>query len=193
MSAPQLLRGCGLLFAAALITSPAAAQSISSCDEISGLVANGQFADALYELDDCRRNVETAYFDGMVEVVNVPIAGLQPSGGGVEGAMGINVVTIRHGDFESQFTSGSGASENPMSGLASLAGLSAALGVRQEGVEEVRLGRRLTGQLEDDNGRLTMTVGLDDGMLVTKGSGDRDQLVELVTEMIQLLEDYIEG
>lgn len=192
MSASRLFRAAGLTVVMALLAAPADGQ-IRSCDEISGLVASGQYADALYELDDCRRNVETAYYDGMVEALNVPIAGLEPSGGSVEGAIGIIVVNFGHGPFDSNFTSGSGRAENPMAGLASLAGLSSALGVRQEGVEEVRLGRRLTGQLEDDNGELTMTVGLDDGMLVTEGRGDRDQLIELVTELIQLLEDYIGG
>lgn len=192
MPAPRFFRACGLLFVAALIASPASAQ-IRSCDEISSLVAAGQYADALYELDDCRRNVETAYYDGMVEAVNVPIAGLQPEAGGVEGAIGIIVVSFGHGPFESQFTSGSGANENPMASLTSLAGLSSALGVRQEGVEEVRLGRRLTGQLEDDGGDLKMTVSIDEGLLVTEGRGDRDQLIELVTELVRLLEDYIGG
>lgn len=178
----------------AVAATPALAQNgdTSSCDLVSDLVSSGDYADALYELDICRNNVRKLWFDGMLEVVNVPMAGLQPSDGTIEGAMGINVITIHHGPWESTFTSGSGAAEDPMSSLASLAGgLSGAFGVRQEGVEDVRLGRRTTGKLETRGDDLTMTVALDEGMLVTKGDGGRDQLTELVQGLIEALEDYI--
>lgn len=193
MSPVRILRAACLALSAAIIAAPAAAQTPPSCNEITSLVSGGQYADALYEIDDCRRLVQGLLYDGAIEVVSVPVAGLQPSGGTVEGAMGITVVTFNHGDFESSYTSGSGAAENPLSSIAGLAGLSSALGIREEGVEEVRLGRRTTGRLEDDNGRLTMTVGMDDGVLVTKGRGDRNVLIELVTELMAILDDYFGG
>jgi hypothetical protein len=193
MPPARILCAACLALSAAFVAAPVAAQNPASCDEITGLVSSGQYADALYEIDDCRRNVQTLLYDGAIEAVNRPVAGLQPSGGSVEGAMGITVLTFGHGDFESSYTSGSGAAENPMASLAGLAGLSSALGIREEGVEEVRLGRRTTGRLEDDNGRLTMTVAMDDGVLVTEGRGYRNVLIELVTELMSILEDYFGG
>lgn len=182
------------LSAFAFLAAPAWAQDgdTSSCDLIADLVASGDYADALFELDICESNVRKRWYDGMVDVVNVPIEGIEPGDASVEGAMGISVVTFEHGPWESTFTSGTGGAENPMSGLAALAGgLSGAFGVQQDGVEDVRLGRRLNGRLETDGDELTMTVGLDDGVLVTKGEGDRDQLIALVRAITEILDEYL--
>ena len=178
----------------AIVVSPAYAQDgdTSSCRLIPELLDEQAFADLLYELDICRNNVRKLWFDGMVGVVNVPMAGLQAGDATIEGAMGITVITFEHGPWESTFTSGSGAAEDPMSSIAALAGgLSGAFGVQQEGVEDVRLGRRTTGKLETRDDELTMTVGLDEGMLVTKGEGPRDQLTALVQAIIEALNDYM--
>ena len=111
--------------------------------------------------------------------------------GKVEGVMGINSVTIMHGDIKTTFTSGAGAAESPMAGLGALASLGAALGVRQEGFEEVRLGRRTTGQLETkSDGSFSLLVTLDEGMLAHTGP-DKDQLTAFATETIGILQDYI--
>ncbi len=166
------------------------AQDLSSCAEINPLAQSGDFGDALWELDVCRGALEKAWYDGLVTVLRVAIEGLQPSGGTVEGAMGINMVTIMHGDIETTFTSGTGTSESPMAGLSALAGLSSAFGVREEGVEEVRLGRRTTGRLEEkSDGRFSLMVTLDEGVLVQEGP-DKDQLQAVATETIRIVTAY---
>jgi hypothetical protein len=182
-----------IVLAAALIVLPssASAQDVEACSLIGSLVASESYGDALWEIDACKRGVETLWYDGLVAALNVPIQGLEPSGGVVEGAMGINAVTISHGDIESTFTSGAGAAASPMAGLGALASLGASFGVRQEGFEEVRLGRRTTGQLETKaDGTYGLMVTLDDGVLMQTGP-DKDQLQAVATEMIRILEDYL--
>lgn len=179
-----------LALVAVLTPAPGQAQDLSSCAQVNSLAEAGNIGDALWELDICRNVLETAWYDGLVHVLNVEIAGLHPSGGEVEGVMGINSVRIRHGEVETTFTSGTGTSESPMAGLSSLAGLSSALGMRQPGVEEVRLGRRTTGRLEEkSDGSFSLMVTLDEGVLMQEGP-DRDQLQAVATETIRIVEAY---
>ena len=182
-----------LLAAFAVTATPqhASSQDLSSCAQINTLAEDGRIGDALWELDLCRTALETAWLDGLLEALNVEIEGLQPSGGSVSGMMGINTVEITHGDVETKFTSGTGAAESPMAGLSSLAGIANALGVREEGVEEVRLGRRTTGRLEEKSGgQFTLTVSLDEGVLVQEGP-DKDQIQAVATAVIRILQDYL--
>ena len=168
----------------------AKAQDISSCSQIDALVQGASYGDAIWEIDACRRGVETLWYNGLVEALSVPIAGLEPSGGTVEGAFGINALEIRHGEVSTTFTSGAGAAESPMSGLGALASLGASFGVREAGVEEVRLGRRTTGRLEEkSDGSFSLMVSLDEGVLVQDGP-DKDQLQAVAMETIEILRAY---
>lgn len=179
-----------LLLTTVIAAAPAAAQDLNACHQIPDLVAEEAWADLLFELDMCKGAAEKAWFDGMVEAVSVPIEGLEPSNATVEGAMGITALTFGHGPIESTFTSGVGQAENPMSALSGLGGLASALGVRQEGMEEVRLGRRQTGMLEEKHDGYTLTVSLDEGMLVHEGP-DRDQLIAVSRAIIEIIQDYM--
>lgn len=176
-----------------MVPGAATAQDISSCAEVNSLAQAGDIADALWELDACKRGLETLWYDGMVDALNVPIDGLAPSGGEVEGVLGIMAVTIYHGDIKTTFTSGTGGSESPMAGLGALASLGAAFGVREAGVEEVRLGRRMTGRLEEkSDGTFSLMVSLDEGVLLQEGP-DRDQLQAVATEAISILTEYFQN
>ena len=129
----------------------------------------------------------------MVEALSVPIEGLDPRGGEVEGVLGIMAVTIYHGEVKTTFTSGTGVSESPMAGLGALASLGAAFGVREAGVEEVRLGRRTTGRLEEKaDGSFSLMVTLDEGVLMQEGP-DKDQLQAVATEAISILTAYFQN
>ncbi|MEM7416549.1 MAG: hypothetical protein AAF389_13675 [Gemmatimonadota bacterium] len=183
------------LFAVALSTlavAPVSAQDeLSSCRMIPDLLADEAWGDLLYEIDICRGYALRARNEGAIDVLAVPLAGLQAGESSVESAMGVTIFEFEHGPFESTFTGGSGQAENPMGNVAALVGgLSGAFGVQQEGVEEVRLGRRMTGRLETDGDELTMTVSVAEGMLETSGTGTRDQLIELVRAIVEVLEDY---
>ena len=173
-----------------MVPTGAQAQDITSCSQIDALVQDENYGDAIWELDACRRGLETLWYNGLVAALSVPIAGLEPSGGTVEGAFGINALEIRHGDVSTTFTSGAGAAESPMSGPGALAALGSSFGVREAGVEEVRLGRRTTGRLEEQSdGSFSLMVTLDEGVLVQEGP-DKDILQAVATETIEILRAY---
>lgn len=179
-----------LALAALSLPGAVAAQDISACEEIVPLARDGAIADALWELGACENVLQTLFYDGLVSALSVEIEGLAPSGGEVEGAMGINMVTIMHGPIKTEFTSGTGAAENPMAGLGAIAALGNAFGVREAGVEEVRLGRRLTGRLEEkSDGSFSLTVTIEEGLLVQEGP-DSDQLQAVARATIEILEEY---
>ncbi len=185
------IRAFSLLFSLVALSAPALhAQDFSSCAEVNEMVRAEEFGEALWLVERCKNALQTAWYDGLVEALRVPLAGLEPSGGEVEGAMGITTVNIAHGPVETTFTSGAGGAESPMAGLGALASLGSALGVRQPGVEEVRLGRRTTGRLEEkSDGTFSLMVTLEDGVLVQEGP-DAEQLQEVAMETIRILGAY---
>ena len=112
-------------------------------------------------------------------------------------AMGFSTVSITHSldgaEINTEFMSGAGGAESPMAGLGALASLSGALGVRQPGVEQVRLGR-LTGRLQDNgDGTYSLMVTLAGGEMLKHDGTDGDALQRFATEAIRLLQAYLGG
>lgn len=191
----------GLVLALALgslVVAPAAqAQQLEGCDKIEELVAAKRYQDALVEIDWCKRGVSELHFKRILEILEVPILGYDPGKGTVEGALGFNTVEITHSDgtndVKTTFTSGTGGAESPMAGLGALSGLASAFGVRQAGVEEVRLGRT-TGRLEEKSDDMySLTATLKGGQVAVWEGPDGEFLQEFAIFVIRVLQDYLAG
>ena len=81
--------------------------------------------------------------------------------------------------------------QSPMAGLGALAGLANAFGVREPGVEQVRIGRN-TGRLtEQSDGGYSLMVTLAGGQILTQEGPDGDLLQEFAARTISMLEEYL--
>ena len=171
------------------------AQDISSCARANEYARANNIGDALFQADLCRNALETLWYDGLLNAVNVSVAGLQPSDGRIEGALGVHVVTINHGSVMTTFTSGTGAAANPIAALGGLAALAGSFGVRKAAggarTEDVPLDRRTAATLErKQDGTCTMTTGTDDGVMVQEGA-DCDQVTAVGRELYEIIKGYL--
>ncbi len=145
------------------------AQGISSCARANEYAQASNIGDAIFQNGLCQNALLALWLDGLLDAINVPVAGLQPSEGVIEGALGVNVLKINHGSVATTFTSGTGEAANPIGALAGLAGLAGSFGVRQQTAggartEDVPLDRRTAATLErKEDGTCTMTTATDDG------------------------------
>ena len=173
----------------------AQAQDLEGCDEIDGFVAAGDYGQALVELGWCERTISELHFQKILDILGVTILGYEPGDGTVEAVMGFSTIEITHSDGATQvrttFASGIGGMQSPMAGLGALAGLASAFGVREPGVEQVRIGRN-TGRLtEQSDGGYSLMVTLAGGQILTQEGPDGDLLQEFAAQTISMLEEYL--
>ena len=179
------------------VPASAAGQDLEACGKIEDLARAGDVPAALIEVGWCERGLNDLYYQQLLETLGVEIMGYAPGEGSVEAALGFSNVEITHSnggdEISTTFTSGTGGADSPMSGLGALASLGNAFGIREEGVEQVRLGR-LTGRLEDKgNGMYSLMVTLSGGEILTHEGTDGDVLQRFATEAIRLLNSYLDG
>lgn len=173
----------------------AQAQDLEGCGEIDGFVAAGDYGQALVEVGWCERAISELHFQKILDILGVSIMGYEPGEGTVEAVMGFSTIEITHSDGSTEvsttFASGIGGAQSPMAGLGALAGLASAFGVRQPGVEQVRIGRN-TGQLtEQSDGGYSLMVTLAGGQILTQEGPDGDLLQEFAAQTISMLEEYL--
>ncbi|MDA0330231.1 MAG: hypothetical protein O2958_14655 [Gemmatimonadetes bacterium] len=175
-----------------LAPSSARAQALEGCDKIEGLVAAGSYVEALEELNWCERGITDLHFKRILEILETPILGYQPGEGTAEAVMGFSTIEITHSNGTSEIaTSFSSGVGEAMSGLGALAGLAGALGVRQPGIEQVRIGRN-TGQLEErSSDDYSLVVTMTGGQILTIEGSDGRVLQDFAAQVIELLNDYL--
>ena len=188
-----------LTIALGLLAVPgsATAQDLEACGKIEELARAGDVPAALIEMDWCERGLNELYYEQLLETLGVDIVGYAPGEGTVEAALGFSIVEITHSsggnEIKTTFTSATGGADSPMAGLGALASLGSAFGIREPGVEQVRLGR-LTGRLEDKgDGTYSLMVTLSGGEILTHEGTDGDVLQRFATEAIRLLNSYLGG
>ncbi len=186
-----------LAIAAGTLATPgwAQAQDLEGCDEIDGFIAAGDYGQALVELGWCERAIGELHFQKILDILGVTILGYEPGDGTVEAVMGFSTIEITHSDGATEvrttLASGIGGAQSPMAGLGALAGLAGAFGIRQPGVEQVRIGRN-TGQLtEQSGGGYSLMVTLAGGQILTQEGPDGDLLQEFAARTISMLEEYL--
>ena len=170
------------------------AAQFPACDLASQYAQANNIGDALFQNGICQNALENAWLNGLMTAVNVPVAGLEPSDAKVEGALGVNTVSVNHGGVSTNFTSGTGAAESPIEALSGFAGLAGALGIRQQdaggaSTEEIPLDRRTAATLERTDGNCKMTTGTGDGLMVQEGS-DCDQVTAVGRALYEIIKNY---
>ena len=172
-----------------------AAQDISSCARANEYAQANNIGDALFQNGLCQNALSALWLDGLLDAVNIPVAGVQPSDGVIEGAFGVNVLTINHGSTVTTFTSGTGEAASPIAALGGIAGLAASFGVRQQAAggartEDIPLDRRTAATLErTEDGTCKMTTATDDGVMVQEGD-DCDQVTEVGRALFEIIKGY---